>query len=214
MWTSASRICTRPLEGRMTQTGQYTGTPAYAAPEYIESQQVSPALDIYQIGLILGEALSGTPVVQASTPMAYLMAHCGGQQRLDERLRHTPLEPIFKRAVDVDPAARYQDASSDARLRCRRSQPVRCRTWPGALKRAQIEATPARAAAPTPPVARPALERDEAPQVKALKTGPDRRVVARCAGAVGRVRPRRLGHTVARARRDSPRGDRGHDRFI
>ncbi len=98
-------------EGRLTQTHQYTGTPAYAAPEYIDEQTVSPALDVYQMGLILGETLSGTPVVQASSPMAFLMAHCQGEQRLDSRLDNTPIASVLKRAVAVSPHERYTCAS-------------------------------------------------------------------------------------------------------
>ena len=97
-------------DGKLTQTSQYTGTPAYAAPEYIHDQTATPALDVYQMGLILGESLSGTPVVQASSPMAYLVAHCNGQQRLDERLIGTPIAHIIRQALSVDPQDRYQDA--------------------------------------------------------------------------------------------------------
>lgn len=99
-------------EGKLTQTHQYTGTPAYAAPEYIREQHVSPALDVYQMGLILGEALSGTPVVEASSPMAYMLAHCNGQQRLDPRHEGTPIAAVLHKAVDVDPDRRYADAAA------------------------------------------------------------------------------------------------------
>jgi serine/threonine protein kinase len=97
-------------EGRLTQTNQYTGTPAYAAPEYIDSQAVSTQLDVYQMGLILGEALSGTPVVEASSPMAFLIAHCNGHQRLDARLQGTPVAEVIERAVQVMPDRRHADA--------------------------------------------------------------------------------------------------------
>ncbi len=101
-----------PGEARLTQTNHYTGTPAYAAPEYIERQQVSPAIDVYQMGLILGEMLTGKPVVEASTPMGYLLAHCSGQQRLDEGLKHTPLGEVIWRAVQVEPQDRFPDAAA------------------------------------------------------------------------------------------------------
>ena len=99
-------------EARLTQTNQYTGTPAYAAPEYIHTQTVTPPLDVYQMGLIIGESLTGTPIVQASSPMAFFVAHCNGQQRLDPKLLGTPLGEIIRRAVSVDPAHRYDSGAS------------------------------------------------------------------------------------------------------
>lgn len=97
---------------KLTATNHYTGTPAYLAPEYIETQQSSPAVDVYQMGLIIGEALSGQPIVQASSPLAYLMAHCNGQQRLPDFLLGTPLGDVLAKAISVDPQARYADAEA------------------------------------------------------------------------------------------------------
>lgn len=95
---------------KLTATQSVTGTPAYLAPEYIESHQSSPAVDVYQMGLIIGESLSGTPVVQATGPLGYLMAHVNGMQRLDPELVQTTLGQELKRAISVDPQARHQDA--------------------------------------------------------------------------------------------------------
>ncbi len=97
-------------ESKLTATNQFTGTPAYLAPEYIEQQDISPAVDVYQMGLIVAETLSGTPVVQASTPLSYLMAHCNGQQRIPANLDGTPLGDVLTQAVQVDPSARHADA--------------------------------------------------------------------------------------------------------
>ena len=94
-------------DGRLTRTHEYAGTPAYAAPEYIEHRLVTPALDVYQMALILGEALSGAPVVQASTPMSYMMAHCQGRSDVHPRLASSPLGPVLQRALSVDHLHRY-----------------------------------------------------------------------------------------------------------
>ena len=99
-------------DAKLTQTNQYTGTPAYAAPEYIHSQTVTPPLDVYQMGLIIGEALTGNPIVQASSPMAYFVAHCNGQQRMDPKLLGTPLGEVIRRAVSVEPTQRYDSGAS------------------------------------------------------------------------------------------------------
>jgi serine/threonine protein kinase len=44
---------------RHTQTGHAIGTPAYLSPEQIHGDEVTPAVDIYSLGLVLIEALSG-----------------------------------------------------------------------------------------------------------------------------------------------------------
>lgn len=99
-------------DAKLTATNQYTGTPAYLAPEYIEAHTVTPALDVYQMGLIIGEALSGTPVVQASSPLAYLMAHCNGEQTLPEMFHDTELGAVLTRAISVNPEDRHPDAGA------------------------------------------------------------------------------------------------------
>lgn len=99
-------------DAKLTQTNQYTGTPAYAAPEYIQSQRAEPPLDVYQMGLIIAESLTGTPVVQASSPMAFFVAHCNGKQRIDDSLKGTPIGEVLTRAVAVAPEDRYPDAEA------------------------------------------------------------------------------------------------------
>ncbi|MEV6324942.1 serine/threonine-protein kinase [Nocardia sp. NPDC051787] len=48
---------------RYTSTGQTIGTPAFTAPEQIESRDVTPQTDLYALGLILHELLTGARVV-------------------------------------------------------------------------------------------------------------------------------------------------------
>lgn len=96
---------------QMTQTGSFSGTPAYLAPEYIENQIVTPALDVYQMGLILIETLTAIPAVMAGNSMAYLLAHCQGQVRMPEELRRTGLGEILIKATQLDPKKRYANAT-------------------------------------------------------------------------------------------------------
>ena len=42
-----------------TMTGMMLGTPAYLAPEQVEGREIGPAADVYSLGLVLYECLSG-----------------------------------------------------------------------------------------------------------------------------------------------------------
>ena len=97
-------------EARKTRTGKITGTPQYMAPEYIQFQRVSPALDVYQMGLILCEALIGQAVVDDSNPYNCMVAHCEGSMEIPDDLLASPLGPVLEKAMAIDPDARYVDA--------------------------------------------------------------------------------------------------------
>ena len=56
--------------------GQLLGTPAYLAPERLESGAVRPATDVYALGLLLYRMLAGHLPWQASTTTEMLVAHC------------------------------------------------------------------------------------------------------------------------------------------
>ncbi|WP_168210800.1 serine/threonine protein kinase [Persicimonas caeni] len=101
--------------GRLTATGEILGTPQYMAPEYIDEQVVSPALDVYQMGLILAELLSGRPVVDAPTPMACMLEHLSGEYELPRALMQSAVGPVLQAALQTDPAERFEDAAAFAR---------------------------------------------------------------------------------------------------
>ncbi|MBA2664099.1 MAG: serine/threonine protein kinase [Bradymonadaceae bacterium] len=107
----------RILEGattRLTKTGQVLGTPQYMAPEYFELGDVTPAVDVYQMGLILVEMLGGKPVVSGETPRKCLLNHVQGLLTAPAGLLASPLGPVIQRALLKDPAKRYQDAAEFA----------------------------------------------------------------------------------------------------
>jgi len=101
---------TRAEATRYTNTGQFTGTPQYAAPEYISAQDATPALDVYQMGLILSEAISGKVAADAPMPMSCLMKHAQGQLDIPAELTRSPLGKVLSRALSLKPGDRYEDA--------------------------------------------------------------------------------------------------------
>lgn len=100
--------------GRLTATGQILGTLQYLTPEYIASQIVTPALDVYQMGLILVELLSGEPVIKTDNAFECLRIHTFGLLELPEYLLQSALGPVLKQALDAEYERRYPNAAAFA----------------------------------------------------------------------------------------------------
>ena len=96
---------------KLTNDGQILGTPRYLAPEYIQSQAVSPAIDVYQMALIMSEALCGTPAVSGEFYQV-MMLHCSGQLRISPFLLEGEVGQVFMKALAVKPQERYADCEA------------------------------------------------------------------------------------------------------
>jgi len=101
-WRSAAQ--------RLTAQNKFLGTPRYIAPEYASRQVVSPAIDIYQMGLVLVELLVAKPVVRAKSNLAALYSHMNGNLQIPAKLVDTELWPILQKALSSEPEARHQHA--------------------------------------------------------------------------------------------------------
>lgn len=105
-----------PMAARLTATGEILGTPQYLPPEYINKQVVSPAFDVYQMGLILVELLSGTTVVNEANPFRCIMRHGQGDLDIPAPWLDTVLGPIITKSLALEHTDRYEDgyAMADA----------------------------------------------------------------------------------------------------
>ena len=97
---------------RLTRTGAVLGTPRYMAPEQLRSaSEAGPRADVYALGVLLYEALSGQSPFEAADRGELLGAILEGR-RVPLRSRRPDLpaeiEQVLERAMHRDPAARFE----------------------------------------------------------------------------------------------------------
>ena len=98
---------------RLTQTGDVFGSPTYMSPEQCLGKPVDKRSDVYAIGCVMYEALSGKPPHEGTSVFELLHKHTtdipssikipGAEQALIDRL-----DTIIFRALEKDPEKRYQ----------------------------------------------------------------------------------------------------------
>ena len=64
---------------RLTKSGLLIGTPEYMAPEQISSEEVDHRCDIYSVGIVMYEMLTGVRPYTAETPVKVLFRHLEGE---------------------------------------------------------------------------------------------------------------------------------------
>jgi len=103
---------------RDTRTGGVAGTLAYMSPEQASGEEVGPASDIFSLGILAYELLTGRLPFEGDSPGAVIAAILGG--------RHTPVTEmgsrvpgavtaVVERCLEREPEARFQSGSDVAR---------------------------------------------------------------------------------------------------
>lgn len=99
-----------------TEAGVIVGTPDYMAPEQFEGKELSPATDIYSLGIVLYELVTGRHPFAASSPVGAAVSR-GRRPRPASSLRKGlpgRCDGIICKCLEFDPGNRYQSAQEVA----------------------------------------------------------------------------------------------------
>jgi serine/threonine-protein kinase len=97
----------------MTQTGSIMGTAQYLSPEQAQGQAVSAPSDLYSVGIILYEMLTGRVPFEGETAVTIALKQVGEAPVPPSRLNPAvppALEAVVLQALEKDPARRFADA--------------------------------------------------------------------------------------------------------
>jgi eukaryotic-like serine/threonine-protein kinase len=107
------------LGAPVTGTGELLGTPAYMSPEQVEGKELTPASDVYSLGLVLYQMVTGTRAFEESTPLSMAV----------RRIKENPPPPrslvpdldrrwetIILRCLERNPKDRFQNGEEVAEV--------------------------------------------------------------------------------------------------
>ena len=97
----------------LTGSGMMLGTPEYMAPEQVDLKEIDARADLYALGVILYEMVTGHVPFKGETPMAVALKH--KSERARDVRESNPLVPdsliaVIEKCLEKDPQKRYQTA--------------------------------------------------------------------------------------------------------
>ncbi len=96
---------------QLTKTGYVIGSPKYMAPEQILGKKVDEAADIYSIGVIMYEMVTGIPPYSRGDHMSVMYQHVQGKAKLCQEVNPNVPDDyaaLIAKAMSVDKSKRYQ----------------------------------------------------------------------------------------------------------
>ncbi len=103
---------------QFTQTGALAGTPAYMSPEQGQGERGDERSDIYSLGVMLYEMVTGTVPYDADTPFAVIMQHISEPLPMPRKINPDipeGVEKVILKAMSKNPDDRYQSAGAMAK---------------------------------------------------------------------------------------------------
>jgi serine/threonine-protein kinase len=100
-------------DSKLTMTGSVLGTAHYISPEQANGAPLSQRSDLYSLGIVVYESLTGALPFTGSSPMSVAMRHLNDDIPAPSELNPAvpqALDRVVEKATMKDPAARYVDA--------------------------------------------------------------------------------------------------------
>ena len=97
--TGGHAVVDHTIQSGLTSEGMVIGTPYYMSPEQAAMEQVTPKSDVYSLGVLAFELVTGGLPFVEPTPAAMAAAHLNQRPRHVAELRHD-LDPEFSALID------------------------------------------------------------------------------------------------------------------
>jgi hypothetical protein len=111
-------IAHNPANSLLTGYGTTLGTPSYMAPEQARGEAVTKAADLYSVGVVLFELLTGRLPFTGENPLAVMLAHVQDPPPAPTEFAPNPIPPgldaVVLRALAKDPKDRFLSAADMA----------------------------------------------------------------------------------------------------
>ena len=103
------------VEDDLTRAGSSLGTPRYMSPEQLRGASVDERADLFSLGLVAYEMLTGVAPVSGTTPLEIIASHL--EETIPPPSTHRPdlpeaVDAFFARALATDPAQRFDSAEA------------------------------------------------------------------------------------------------------
>jgi serine/threonine-protein kinase len=105
-------VAKAPVSAGLTQTNTVMGTARYMSPEQVTGRAVTATSDLYALGAVAYECLTGTPPFDADSPVALALKHVSEEPPPLPPTVPPAVAAVVDRAMAKEPADRFPDAAA------------------------------------------------------------------------------------------------------